>query len=204
MCFSATAPFSDTAAFSGDAERADGVKAESSAELPGESLYQLPVSLTTAAGTSLKLSNLRHRPLIVTMFYSQCASVCPLLTAQLQRITRRLSAMEQRQVEVLMISFDSARDTPEALTAFAAEHHIAGDNWVVARASASDVRLLAAALGIQYRELADHSFNHSAIISVTDREGVVRAQTSDLADSRGSFVAAIRRQLGTSPRPAPR
>ena len=102
-------------------------------------------------------------------------------------------------MRVLMISFDSARDTPEALSAFAAEHHIAQDNWVVARASASDVRLLAAALGIQYRELADHTFNHTAIISVTDREGVVRAQTSDLADPKGSFVTAIRHQLAAAP-----
>ena len=187
------------AAFGGDADRparrSDVPRAGSPAGLPGESLYQLPVTLTTSAGTSMKLSALRHTPLIVTMFYSQCASVCPLLTAQLQRITRRLSAAERRRIQVLMVSFDSARDTPAALAAFAAEHDIARDNWVVAGASASDVRLLAAALGIQYRELADHTFNHSAIISVTDREGVVRSQTSDLADSKGSFAAAIRRQL---------
>jgi len=192
-----------TAVFGGDANRRDGragaADAESPVDLPGESLYLLPVTLTTAAGTSIQLSALRNTPLIVTMFYSQCASVCPLLTAQLQRITRRLSEKERRRVRVLMISFDSARDTPEALTAFATEHHIAGDNWVVARASASDVRLLAAALGIQYRELPDHTFSHSAIISVTDRDGVVRARTSDLADSKGSFVTAIRRQLGTVP-----
>ncbi|HLZ96815.1 MAG TPA: SCO family protein [Steroidobacteraceae bacterium] len=197
MLSAAAMYFSAAPAFSADAdapmEVADLTRAGSS-DLPGESLYRLPVTLTTAAGTPMKLSALRHRPLIVTMFYSQCASVCPLLTAQLQRIVRRLSVRERRQVAVLMVSFDSTRDTPEALRAFAVEHHLAR-NWVVARASASDVRLLAAALGIQYRELADHTFNHSAVISVADREGVVRAQTSDLADSNGSFVTAVRRRL---------
>jgi protein SCO1/2 len=197
MCFTVTAVFGGDA--NRRAQRAGAANAESSVDLPGESLYQLPVTLTTAAGTSMKLSALRNTPLIVTMFYSQCASVCPLLTAQLQRITQCLSEKERSRVRVLMISFDSIRDTPETLTTFAAEHHIARDNWVVARASASDVRLLAAALGIQYRELPDHTFNHSAIIAVTDREGVVRAQTSDLADSKGSFVTAIRRQLATVP-----
>ena len=58
--------------------------------LPGDSLYRLPVTLTTAAGVSMHLSELRGKPLIVTMFYSQCASVCPLLTSQLQRLVERI------------------------------------------------------------------------------------------------------------------
>ncbi len=153
----------------------------------------------TAKGASLQLAALRGSPLIVTMFYSQCTSVCPVLTMQVQRITQRLSSAERRRIRVLLVSFDSSRDTPDALTAFAANHHISEDNWIIARASASDVRLLAAALGIQYRELADHTFNHSAVISLADREGVVRAQTSDLEDKRGDFVTAVRRQLASRP-----
>ena len=61
--------------------------------------------------------------------------------------------------------------------------------------SPSDVRLLAAALSIQYRELSDHTFNHSAIISLADRDGVVQAQTADLTDAKGTFVTAVRRQV---------
>ncbi len=170
-----------------------------SGPLPGQSLYQLPITLMTAQGVSLKLAALRGSPLIITMFYSQCTSICPLLTTQVQRITQRLSSAERRRIRILMVSFDSSRDTPEALSAFAANHHIREDNWIIARASASDVRLLAAALGIQYRELADHTFNHSAVIFLADREGVVRAQTSDLADKRSVFVTAIRHQLASRP-----
>ena len=177
LCLIATAVFSETS------------------PVPEASLYQLPLTLTTASGLPMKLAALRGAPVIITMFYSQCASVCPLLTAQLQRITQRLSPSEQGQIRVLMVSFDSIRDTPEALTAFEAEHHIAGGNWIVARASAKDVRLLAAALSIQYRELSDHTFNHSAIISLADRDGVVQAQTADLTDAKGTFVTAVRRQL---------
>jgi protein SCO1/2 len=69
---------------------------------------------------------------------------------------------------------------------------------LITRAPASDVRALAAALGIQYRELADHSFNHSAVLSVTDREGTVRARTSQLSGSDASFLAAVRAQLAVA------
>lgn len=164
--------------------------------IPGDSLYQLSVVLETADGRTVKLAELRGQPLIVTMFYSHCTTVCPLLTAQVQRLVNGLSEVERPQLRVLMVSFDSKRDTPEALTDFKAQHHIQDTNWIVARASASDVRALAAALGIRYRELADHTFNHSAIISVTDRDGTVRARTSEMTGPDDAFVAAVRAQLG--------
>ncbi len=187
--------------FDGVVTRADtnahmpGVYVPAVEPISGDSLYQLPVELTAANGANLKLSSLRGKPLIVTMFYSRCTSVCPMLTHQLQQLMSRLSTLERSRVQILMVSFDSAGDSPATLTAFKSEHQIAGDNWLIAKASARDVRSLAAALGIQYRELPDHSFNHSAVISVTDRGGTVRARTSDLNDADGTFIAAVRLQV---------
>ena len=163
--------------------------------ITGDSLYQLPIELTAANGASFNLSSLRGKPLIVTMFYGRCTSVCPILTNELQQLMSRLSTLERARVQILMVSFDSAGDSPATLTAFKSEHQIAGDNWLIVKASARDVRSLAAALGIQYRELPDHSFNHSAVVSVTDRGGTVRARTSDLNDSDGTFIAAVRLQV---------
>lgn len=169
--------------------------------IPGDSLYQLPITLETAEGETLKLADLRGHPLVVTMFYSHCSSVCPLLTAHVQQLVSHLSPAEQHSIRILMVSFDSVRDTPEALSTFKAEHHIRGANWIVTRAAANDVRALAAALGIQYRELADHTFNHSAVISVTDRDGTVRARTSELAGTDEVFLAALRAQTVATPGP---
>jgi protein SCO1/2 len=195
LCFAVAFALAGTA----DRQLAQASTSHSSRPLPGDSLYQLPITLITASGTSLKLSELRGRPALITMFYAQCTSVCPLLTMQLQRITQHLSRSEQLKLRVLMVSFDSARDTPELLRAFANEHHIGGDSWVIARASANDVRALAVALGIQYRELSDHTFNHSTLISLADRDGVIRDKTTDLNDVNGDFVAAIRNQLKSVP-----
>jgi protein SCO1/2 len=165
------------------------------ADIPSDSLYQLPIALQTAEGKTIKFADLRGQPLVVTMFYSHCTSVCPLLTAQVQRLIGQLSPGEQQRIQILMVSFDAVRDTPEALSGFKAEHHIKEVNWIIARASANDVRALAAALGIRYRELADHTFNHSAVISVTDREGIVRARTSELTGTDDALVVALRAQI---------
>jgi protein SCO1 len=169
--------------------------------IPGDSIYQLPVTLLTAENQILHLADLRGRPLLITMFYSHCTSVCPLLTSRLQRSVDQLSPVDRQQVRILMVSFDAARDTPEVLAAFKAEHHIEGPNWIIAHASASDVRALAAALGIRYRQLPDHSFNHSALISVTDSEGIVRARTSDLTATDDAFIREVHDQVVASERP---
>src|SRR5262249_19214185 len=58
------------------------------ARLPGDSLYQLQVPLESSDGTPMSLASLRGKPLLVTLFYNNCSSVCPMLTAQLQTIER--------------------------------------------------------------------------------------------------------------------
>jgi protein SCO1 len=144
------------------------------ASMSGDSLYQLDITLQTADGQNIALSSLRGAPLLVTMFYSHCTSVCPMLTTELQGIYVQLTPLQRARIRVLMVSFDAERDTPAELQAFKEQHSIHEAGWVVARASGNDVRALAAVLGIRYRELADQSFNHSAVIALTDSEGVIR------------------------------
>ncbi|MFM2288866.1 MAG: hypothetical protein RL684_2009 [Pseudomonadota bacterium] len=166
--------------------------------LPDTSLYQLHVTLESSSGAEFQLAGLAGKPMLVTMFYSQCTSVCPLLTSQLQQLVAGLSPADRARLDVLMVSFDSARDTPKALAAFALQHRIRIAGWRVARGSAHDVRTLAAALGIQYRELPDHSFNHSAVITLLDAQGVPRARTQVIAGKDPAFLSSIVALLGAS------
>jgi protein SCO1/2 len=165
------------------------------AGLPGNSLYQLPATLLTAEGTKIELSSLRGVPLLVTLFYSRCTSVCPLLTSQLQHIVSTLPERDRARMRVLMVSLDSARDTPADLRTFEAEHHIHGPGWVVALTSASEVRALAAALGIRYRELPDHTFSHSAVITVADRDGTPRGRSEQMSGTDAAFLETLRAVL---------
>ena len=162
------------------------------AEVPGDSLYRLPIALVTADGAGIALSSLRGQPLLLTMFYSHCTSICPLLTADLQKIDGQLTPDQRTRTRVLMVSFDAVRDTPAELKGFEQLHHIDDPRWVIARASAGDVRLLAAALGIRYRELPDHSFNHSAVITLADRDGVVRARAVGVQAADSQFLDTLR------------
>ena len=182
------------AALPGEANAAHEVMAPG-AQLPGESIYQLPMELTLQNGSHVPLRQLRGQPALVTMFYASCDGVCPLLAFTLRRVEAALPASERERLLVLMVSFDPKRDTPEALRAFAKLNQIDRANWLLARADENDVRNLAAVLGIRYRELADGVFSHSAVITLLDADGVIRAHTTQLKELDPDFMGAIRAAL---------
>jgi protein SCO1/2 len=162
-------------------------------ELPGDSLYNLRIPLQVAEGSTVELASLRGKPLLITLFYSNCTSVCPLVTAQLQNIKRQLPAQARSNITILMVSLDADRETPDMLKTFKQEHHIEGPDWVLARASAGDVRALAAALGVRYRQLPDQNFNHSAVIALADRDGVIKERAvGPQAAVEPKFIEACR------------
>ena len=167
-----------------------GTASAATMPLPGDSLYRLSISLEAADGNTVPLSHFRGQPLLVTMFYGHCTSVCPMLTNQLQILERRLTPRARAHTRVLMVSLDSANDTPAELSSFRQQHHIGDSRWVVARTNPDNVRLLAAVLGIRYRQLPDQSFNHSTTIALADREGVIVARASGIQASATELVTA--------------
>ena len=185
------------AALVGGAVRADPHvhPSEAPAPLPGASLYQLHLNLEPAAGASLPLASFKGRPLVVSMFYSTCTSVCPMLTLAMSRTAAALTPEERARTAFLLVSFDAERDTPAKLAEFQASHHLDPATFVVAHLAAGDVRALAAALGIRYRQLPDGSFSHASIITLLDRAGVPVARTQVLAAEDEGFVASLRAAL---------
>jgi len=160
-------------------------------ELPGDSLYRLQIPLQTAQGSTVALADLRGKPALITLFYSQCSSVCPMVTVQLQNIDRQLTPKARRNLAILMVSLDADRDTPQALQTFKQQHHIDDPRWIVARAGGADVRTLAAVLGVRYRKLPDQSFNHSAVITLVGQEGTIEARMEGVTADGGAFAREV-------------
>lgn len=162
---------------------------------PSDSVYQLDATLTDQDGTVLRFGDSRGQPRLVTMFYSSCKFVCPLIIDTLQKTERELGADERSRLGVLMISLDPAVDTPAVLKALADKRHLDQPRWQLAHASATAVRRLAAVLGIQYRQLQDGEFSHSSELVLLDRDGRIVARSDRLGTVDPDFVAAIKRVL---------
>lgn len=159
--------------------------------LPGDSVYQLRLELTSRDGTRIPLGQLRGHPVLVSMFYASCAGVCPAIAFAMRRMEARLTPEERNSLRSVLVSFDPAHDSAAALGEFAKLNKLEGPHWIVARTPESSVRDLAAVLGIRYRPLPGGAFNHSTTIAVLDIDGVIRGHTSQLSELDPDFMKTL-------------
>lgn len=169
--------------------------ARAASPLPSDSLYQLSVPLTDQDGHTAPFAARRGTPQIVSMFYTSCTMVCPMIIDTM-KATRR-AAGEPAGLALLAVSFDPGRDNVDALRRYAAVHKLDQRWWTLARTVPQDTRSLAALLGVQYRKLPDGEFNHSSALLLLDGEGRIVARTSIIGRTDPEFVAAVRKLAGS-------
>ncbi len=160
---------------------------------PGQRLYDLELALTDQRGNSVGLDTFAGHPVIVSMFYGTCPYACPMLISEIKGIEKKLPVETRSDLRVLLVSFDPERDTTAKLAELARGHDVDEARWTFARASADDVRELAAVLGIKYRKLANGAFNHSTVITVLDRGGRISKSETGLDGDHGAVRTAIER-----------
>ena len=165
------------------------------AATPSDSLYQLDLSLVDQQGRTVAFEEAAAGPAMVSMFYASCPHTCPIIVTSIRLIEQQVPGKERDRLRVLLVSFDPARDTPEKLMKTAEEHRVDLSRWTFATGAEETVRMLAAALDVRYRKLPDGEFNHSAVITLLDRQGRPVARTSNLGEPDPVFVEAVRGAL---------
>ncbi len=173
-----------------------GVTAAPADVLPGDSVYQLSIPMLDQDAKAFDFASLRGKPRLVTMFYTSCAYMCPLIIDTMHMTERELDQTQRAKLSVLMVSFDASRDDPATLKAQADKRKIDTGRWTLARTDAPNVRTLAAILGIQYRQLDDGEFNHSSVLILLDARGRIAARSETMGKTDPEFVSAIKRVLG--------
>ena len=165
--------------------------------LPGDSIYQLPLPLTDSNGQTRDWRTLRGKPHLVSMFYTSCQYICPLIVESGKAVERQLTPAQQKKLGVVLISMDPARDDPAALKKVAEQRKLDTTRWTLASPPAGEVRAVAGVLGIRYRLLADGEFNHSSMLILVDANGRILARTEQIGSKPDpAFVAAVRKATG--------
>ena len=165
--------------------------------LPGDSIYQLPLLLTDSNGQTRDWRTLRGKPHLVSMFYTSCQYICPLIVESGKAVERQLTPAQQKKLGVVLISMDPARDDPAALKKVAEQRKLDTTRWTLASPPAGEVRAVAGVLGIRYRQLADGEFNHSSALILVDANGRILARTEKIGSKPDpEFVAAVRKAVG--------
>ena len=177
-----------------------GAQAPESGPLPRDSVYQLPLKLTDQDGKQREWRSFRGRPRLVSMFYTSCQYICPLIIDAGKAVERSLTPAELQRLGVVFISMDPARDSPAVLKETTVKRRVDTARWSLVAPPVADVRAVAAVLGIRYRQLADGEFNHMSVLLLLDPEGRVLARTEQMG-SKGDpeFLDAVRRATDGGP-----
>ena len=163
---------------------------------PRDSVYQLSLPITDARGRTQDWRQLRGKPRIVSMFYTSCQYMCPLIVESGKAVERALPVAERAKVGVVLLSLDPAHDTPAVLREMAAKRKVDPAKWTLAAPAPDDVRNVAGLLGVRYRALGNGDFNHTSVLVLLDADGRIVARTEQVGSTPDpEFVAAVRAQV---------
>ena len=132
--------------------------------------------LTDAQGRSVRLAQLRGKPLVVSFVYTGCHQVCPATTQFLAKAIRSAqSTLGRDSFHTLTIGFNLPFDHPVAMKTYAERNGIDLPGWLFLTPDADSLDQLLQDFGFSYTQTAG-GFDHVVQVSIVDPEGRVYRQ----------------------------
>ena len=129
--------------------------------------------LIDSTGAAISLRDYRGKPLVISLVYTACSSVCPPTTQHLiNAVTEAGRALGPDSFNVLTIGFDARNDTPRRLAQFASVQGIKFNNWRLASADSATIETLLRELGFSYVAIAG-GFDHVTQTTILDSGGKI-------------------------------
>src|SRR5262250_3073681 len=133
-------------------------------------------TLTTQDNTRLSLRDLRGKVVAVTFIYANCADTCPLLTAKLAGLQRRLGPDFGLKVFFASVTVDPEHDTPTVLARYAAAYGAKPAGWAFLTGTPARIRDVERRYGVFAQKNADGDVDHTFLTSLIDGSGILRVQ----------------------------
>jgi protein SCO1/2 len=107
------------------------------------------VTLITQDGKKVHFYDdlIKGKIVAIDMIYTNCEYACPLETARLAQVQKKLGARVGSDIFFYSISIDPQRDTPEVLKAYMEKYHI-GPGWTFLTGKKEDIDFLSKRLGL--------------------------------------------------------
>lgn len=134
-------------------------------------------SLVDHEGRAFTRDRLEGRTSLLFFGFTHCPDICPATLQQLATARRQLAAEVPagQALQIVLISVDPERDTPEALARYV--RHF-GDGVTGVTGDVDELRALTEPLGIHFEKQGDgerYAINHSTAVLVVDRHGALQA-----------------------------
>jgi protein SCO1 len=133
------------------------------------------VQVVTQTGEHLRFSSelLKGRVAIITGFFTNCTSMCPITQESLAHVAKLLGPRLGKDVIIVSLSTDPENDTPARMKAWAEKFHIAS-GWMLATGNKADVQSLLKSLGLY----VDIPQRHQSLLMIgSESSGWVRVSS---------------------------
>jgi protein SCO1/2 len=133
-------------------------------------------TLVSAGNPNYRLSDLRGKAVFIFFGFVNCPDVCPTTLQDLKRVYTRLTPEEQARVQVLLISVDPERDTPEILDRYA---RFFDPSFVGLSGTPETIAQVARNYGVFYKKsqiksAQVYNVDHTASVFLIDPKGQLR------------------------------
>jgi protein SCO1/2 len=146
-------------------------------------------------GKQISLESLHGKPVVISLIYTSCYHVCPMVTTNLARTVRiARAALGEDSFTVLTIGFDTPVDTPDRMRVFARQQGVAIDDWHFVSTDAATMKQLAKDVGFSYFASAK-GFDHMIQATVLDAGGRVYRQIYGMAPEPPALVEPLKEIL---------
>ena len=132
--------------------------------------------LVDQRGHSLSLADLRGKVLALSFVFTTCSDTCPIVTAKLADVQRRLGGEFGRRVRFVSISVDPLTDTPERLRAYAAKFNADTPGWSFLTGTPAQIEDVVRRFGAYTRRAENGTVDHLNLTSLIDSQGRLRVQ----------------------------
>lgn len=145
-------------------------------------------NLTSSSG-DVSLSDYRGKLVLIYFGYTFCPDICPATLANVGQALRDL-ATQADDIQVIMVSLDPERDTPEKLSKYVGQFH---PSMIGVTGSKEQLDEVTSLYGIFYQiaegsDATGYLIDHTATLLVLDREGYLKlvfpfgVTSQDIAD----------------------
>lgn len=132
-------------------------------------------TLMGAEGKAISLRDFRGQVVLLYFGYTYCPDVCPATLVELKQAVQALDK-DAAEVQMIMVSVDPERDTPESLQEYVSYFH---PSFIGLTGTESEVLAAATPLGVFFEKsegtaATGYLIDHTATVLLIDKKGYLR------------------------------
>jgi protein SCO1/2 len=146
-------------------------------------------------GHTVRLSDWRGRAVLVDFVFTRCPGPCPIQTARLVDVQRRLAPALASRTHFASITLDPEYDSPERLGEYAASHRASLDNWSFLGGDAAVIQAVLDAYRIGTVRKPDGTLDHVVATFLIAPDGRVARRYLGLTAGANAIALDLERVL---------